>query len=128
MIPVFLCIVMVAPAVAALLCIAVRAPRVVEILNLFASAVCFACAVPLAVMSAAGPYHYWDGYVVLDMPGSWVLLCSAIVYLLASIYSVGYMRLLDEDEKLWSFYALFATFALTVLLSTVMNNAGLYWI
>ncbi len=38
------------------------------------------------------------------------------------------MRLLGEDDRLWSFYALFAGFALTVCLSAVMNNAGLYWI
>ncbi len=62
------------------------------------------------------------------MPGAWVILCTAIVYLLASIYAVGYMRLLGEDERLWGFYALFAGFALTILLSSVMNNAGLYWI
>src|SRR5215469_13426662 len=31
-------------------------------------------------------------------------------------------------KKLWSFYALFAGFALTVLLSAIMNNAGIYWI
>ena len=57
-----------------------------------------------------------------------MILCTAIVYLLASIYSIGYMRLLGEDERLWGFYALFSGFALTILLSSVMNNAGLYWI
>ena len=57
-----------------------------------------------------------------------MILCTAIVYLLASIYSIGYMRLLGEDERLWIFYALFSGFALTILFSSVMNNAGLYWI
>ena len=39
------------------------------------------------------------------------------------------MRLLKaEAGKLWSFYALFAGFALTMLVGAVMNNAGLYWI
>ena len=51
------------------------------------------------------------------MTGAWVILCTAIVYLLASIYSIGYMRLLGEDDRLWGFYALFAGFALTILLS-----------
>ena len=119
---------MIAPAVAALACIVGRGPRRAEALNLIASGICFGCAVPLVAMSGDGPYRYWSDYIILDMPGSWVLLCSAIVYLLASIYAVGYMRLLDADTKLWSFYALFAAFALTILLSTVMNNAGLYWI
>ena len=88
----------------------------------------FAAAIPLAVLSASGPYYYLDGYVVVDITGAWVILCTAIVYLLASIYSIGYMRLLGEDERLWGFYALFSGFALTILLSSVMNNAGLYWI
>jgi hydrogenase-4 component F len=120
---------MIAPAAAALGCLLVRTPRASEMFNLAASIIVFATAVPLTLLSASGPYHYWADYIVFDMPGAWVTLCTAIVYLLASIYAVGYMRLLaEEEEKLWSFYALFAGFALTVLFSTVMNNAGLYWI
>jgi hydrogenase-4 component F len=51
-----------------------------------------------------------------------------VVYLLASIYAVGYMRLLGEEERLPRFYALFAAFALTIFVGPLMNNAGLYWI
>lgn len=119
---------MIAPAAVVLVSIVIRIPRFVEAINLIASAIAICCAIPLAVLSAYGPYFYWQNYIILDMTGSWVLLCSAIVYFLASIYSIGYMRLLDEDDNLWSFYALFAAFALTILLSAVMNNAGLYWI
>ncbi len=120
---------MIAPAAAALACLVIHTRNVAEKLNLAASIIVFATAVPLTVLSASGPYRYWADYIVVDMPGAWVALCTAIVYLLASIYAVGYMRLLEEeDEKLWSFYALFAGFALAVLVSTVMNNAGLYWI
>lgn len=128
MVAILLLATMTAPAAAALICILVRRPRFVEFVNLAASAISFACGILLAIMSAFGPHQYWNDYIILDMPGAWVLLCSAIVYFLASIYAIGYMRLLDEDEKLWSFYALFAAFALTILLSAVMNNAGLYWI
>lgn len=119
----------VAPAVAAAGCLIFHQHYVAEKLNLAASIVVFATAVPLTILSSSGPHLFWGDYVVVDMPGAWVTLCTAIVYLLASIYAVGYMRLLEgEEEKLWSFYALFAGFALTVLVSTVMNNAGLYWI
>lgn len=117
-----------APLIAAILCITIRSPRVCEAANLIAAGIGFGCAVPLAVISRNGPFFYWSGYVILDMTGSWVLLCSAIVYLLASIYSVGYMRMLGRDEKLWGYYALFEGFALTIFVSTIMNNAGLYWI
>jgi hydrogenase-4 component F len=119
----------VAPAAAALGCLILHKRDIAEKLNLAASIIVFAVAVPLAVLSTEGPYRFWGDYVIVDMPGAWVTLCTAVVYLLASIYAVGYMRLLEEEqEKLWSFYALFSGFALTVLVSTIMNNAGLYWI
>lgn len=121
-------VMMIAPTVAAVGCILVRSPRVSEGLNLAASLVVFVTAIPLTVLSSRGPYHYLSDYIVVDLTGTWVILCTAIVYLLASIYSIGYMRLLGEDERLWGFYALFSGFALTILLSSVMNNAGLYWI
>ncbi len=118
-----------APAAAVLGCLAFRDRRIAEQLNLAASVVVFAAAVPLTMLSAGGPYSFWRDYIVVDMLGAWIVLCTAIVYLLASIYAVGYMRLLREDvERLWSFYALFAGFALTILASAIMNNAGLYWI
>jgi len=123
-----LLIMMFAPLAAAAGCMLTRVARVAEILNLIASLVVFATAIPVTILSAGGPYHYFDDYIVLDLTGAWVILCTAIVYLLASIYSIGYMRLLGEDGKLWSFYALFAGFTLTILASAVMNNAGLYWI
>lgn len=125
---VLLLVMMIAPAVAAVGCILVGAPRVVEGLNLAAALVVCTAAILLTILSARGPYYYLSEYIVLDITGSWVILCTAIVYLLASIYSIGYMRLLGEDERLWGFYALFSGFALTILLSSVMNNAGLYWI
>jgi len=129
MVGLVLLVMLAAPAVAALGCLLFRRRGAAETLNLVASVIVFCAAVVLAVTSAQGPYLFWDGYIVVDMPGAWVTLCTAIVYFLASVYSVGYMRLLeDAADKLWSFYALFAGFALTVLLSTVMNNAGLYWI
>lgn len=120
---------MIAPAAAALCCLLFHRARTAEYVNLVASVVVLAAAVPLTALSASGPYHFWADYIVVDLPGAWVTLCTSIVYFLASIYAIGYMRLLKEEEdKLWNFYSLFAAFALTVLLSTVMNNAGLYWI
>ena len=50
-------------------------------------------------LSAGGP-HASIGATTSSSTGlgAWVILCTAIVYLLASIYAVGYMRLLDEDD------------------------------
>ncbi|MGA8613465.1 MAG: proton-conducting transporter membrane subunit [Xanthobacteraceae bacterium] len=118
-----------APAAAVVGCLVFHQRSVAESLNLISSILVFVAAVALAVLSHNGPYLFWADYIVVDMPGAWVTLCTAIVYLLASIYAVGYMRLLEgEEDHLWRFYALFSGFALTVLVSTVMNNAGLYWI
>jgi hydrogenase-4 component F len=117
-----------APGIAILGSLLLRRARIAEGLNLLGSIVVFAAAVPLTVLSRNGPYFYWGGTILLDAPGAWVILCAAIVYLLASIYAVGYMRLIGEEERLPRFYALFAGFALTILASALMNNAGLYWI
>ncbi|HTV44578.1 MAG TPA: proton-conducting transporter membrane subunit [Stellaceae bacterium] len=116
-----------APVVAILGCIVLR-PAQVALLNLAASIVVFAVAVPLTVLSSGAPRYYWQHAIVLDAPGAWVVLCAAIVYLLSSIHAVGYMRLVGENSRLPSFYALFAGFALTILLSPLMNNAAVYWI
>ena len=89
---------MIAPAAASLGSLAFHRNNVAERLNLSASIIVFATALPLVVFSARGPYHFWSNYIVIDMPGAWVTLCTAIVYFLASVYAVGYMRLLKEEE------------------------------
>ena len=116
------------PLAAAILCLAARQPRLSEGLNLAAAIVSFTAALPLPFLIGAPPALFCDGYVILDRAAAWVTLCSAIVYLLASIYAVGYMRLLDEDNRLFGFYALFAGFGCTILVAPVMNHIALYWI
>ncbi len=128
MVGALLLILTLAPLGAVLGCLALRAPRACERLNLAAAIVGFAAALPLPVAAFGRSYAFWDGYVLLDAIGAWTLLCTAAVYLLASIYAVGYMRLLDEDARLHRFYALFAGFAATMLCGPLMNNIGVYWI
>lgn len=129
MVGILLLATLIAPAAAGLGCVAFRRPRTAEQLNLVASVIVLGTTIPLVILSASGPYHFWADYIVVDMPGAWVTLCTSVVYFLTSIYAIGYMRLLaEEEDRLWRFYALFAGFAWTVLLSTVMNNAGLFWI
>jgi hydrogenase-4 component F len=128
MVGTLLLILTIAPAVVAVGCLLLRRPRAAVALNLAGSLVVFGAAIPLTVLSSGGPYYYWGDYVLFDAPGAWVVLCAAVVYLLSSIYAIGYMRLLGEDKRLPGFYALYAGFALAILLSPLMNNAGLYWI
>jgi len=118
----------VAPLIAVILCLVVRHPRACEAFNLIAAAVVIASALPLPFLVDGHDLLFWDDYILLDRTGAWVILCSSIVYFLASIYAVGYMRLLDEDERLYQFYALFAAFGLTTLIGPLMNSVGIYWI
>ncbi|MGB8277476.1 MAG: proton-conducting transporter membrane subunit [Methylovirgula sp.] len=118
----------IAPALAVICCLLTRSPRMSERINLAASIIAFASALPLPFIIGQTPKLFWDDYVLIDRASTWVILCTAIVYLLASIYAVGYMRLLKAEERLPTFYALFAGFAFTVLIGPLMNNIGIYWI
>ncbi len=117
-----------APLVAVVGCLLTRQARIAERLNLLAAIAVFGCAAPLPFLIDGRAQTFWSDYVVIDRAGAWVILCTAIVYLLASVYAIGYMRLLDEDKRLYLFYALFAGFGLTTLVAPLMNNVGLYWI
>lgn len=123
-----LLVLVLAPVIAMVGSLALRRPRVAEYLNLAAAVCVFLCALPLPMLSLEGPFLFWRRYVILDSLAAWVVLCVAVVYLLASLYAVGYMRLLDEEDRLHRFYALFAGFALTTLAAPLMNNIGVYWI
>ena len=117
-----------APAAAIMLILLTRRAAWAERLNLAASIIVFLAALALPVVSREAPHIYWGSYIIIDGLGAWSILCAAIVYLLASIYAVGYMRTLDEAKRLPLFYALFAAFALTTLVGPMMNSAGVYWI
>lgn len=118
-----------APLAALLLCLLGRRdPRLVEYVNLAAGTISFGCALALPFLVTEGRMLFWHDYVMVDPAAAWVLLCTALVYFLSSIYAVGYMRLLNEDQRLGSFYALFSGFAFTMLVGPLMNSVGIYWI
>jgi hydrogenase-4 component F len=121
-------VVLLAPLTAVVLCATARRARVAEGINLAASGVTLAAALPLPFVAAGRSAVALKGYLLVDALGAWVVLCAALVYLLASVYAVGYMRLLGEPRRLPRFYALFAGFAFTTLAAPLMNNAGVYWI
>ncbi|HZU91070.1 MAG TPA: proton-conducting transporter membrane subunit [Stellaceae bacterium] len=128
MIGALLLVLTLAPAVVVLGCLMLRSPRGAAALNLAGGVVVFAAAVALILLARGGSYRYWHDTILFDAPAAWVVLCAAIVYLLSAIYAIGYMPLLGEDQRLPGFYALFAGFALAILISPLMNNAALYWI
>lgn len=128
MIPTLSWILLAAPTLAVVAALAGRRARIAEGANLAASVATLACAGTLALAVPAHPVVFGGGFLLLTRFGAWVLLCVALVYFLASIYAVGYMRLLDEETRLPVFYALFAGFALTMFVAPLMNDPGLYWI
>jgi hydrogenase-4 component F len=117
-----------APAVAIVLILGVKRPRAAEFINLLASLVSLGSIIAILVREPRADAQFWNGYIIIDGLGTWAILCAAIVYFLASIYAVGYMRLLGSPDRLYLFYAMFAGFGLSTLIGPMMNNAGLYWI
>jgi hydrogenase-4 component F len=120
--------VLAAPLAAALGCLLIRRPRASEAINLIASTIVLVCGLPVPFLIDGQALSFWNDYVIVDRISAWVILCTSIVYFVASIYAVGYMRLAGEDKRLYKFYALFAGFGLTMLVAPLMNNIGLYWI
>ena len=118
-----------APLAAALLSFGSRHSRAAEYGTVVAASADFVVSILLLVATLRhGSTLWWRAYIQIDALGAWVILCISIVYALSSIYAVGYMRLLDEEERLPLFYGLFSGFAFTMLAACVMNNAGVFWI
>jgi hydrogenase-4 component F len=117
-----------APLAAAVLSLVVRSPRFSEYATVSAASIDLLASCPLLVQVLHAPITIAQGYILVDPLGAWVILCVSIVYTLASIYAVGYMRLLNENERLPLFYGLFSGFAFTMLAACVMNNVGVFWI
>ncbi len=70
-----------------------------------------------------------DSFLIIDPFGVWVLVCLGVVYLAATVYARGYLRGQNRSTRsLRHFYALFACFALVMILTPIQNNPGLYWI
>lgn len=117
-----------APLIAIVSSLSLRRARIAEYFTVASSVIDLLVSVLLLLRTGAGPLVTAHNYIQLDTLAAWVILCISIVYALSSIYAVGYMRLLNEEERLPTFYALFSGFAFTMLAACVMNNAGVFWI
>ena len=116
------------PLLAILLMLAQGGPRFAAATNVTASLVVFASSVLLVAACARAPAVLLGGAVLADPLGAWVILCTAAVYLLASLYAAGGVHGADRPARLVRFHVLFAGFAFATLVAPMMNNAGLYWI
>jgi hydrogenase-4 component F len=94
------------PAVAIILMLALRRPHLAEYLNLLTSIAVFGLTLAILVAVPDKALVTGEQYILLTPLGAWVLFCVGLVYLLASIYAIGYMRLLPEEKpRLHKYYA-----------------------
>ena len=127
MVQLLVAIILLAPFIALLGCLVWRSARAAESFNLAAAVMAFLAVLALLPQASGAPRVFARGYLTVDALSAWVLLSVSTVYLLASIYAIGYMR--DSNPlRLPRFYALFAGFGLTTLAGPLMNNVGVYWI
>ncbi len=117
------------PVLAISLILLIGRPRFAEYLNLAAASATLVASLALILTAPHRKIVLADHFLLLTPLGLWIVLCVAIVYALASLYAIGYMRLLtDEARRLPGFYALLCGFALTMFIAPFMNNPGIYWI
>ncbi|MBK5293446.1 MAG: hydrogenase 4 subunit F [Acidobacteriia bacterium] len=91
----------------------------------------------------SGPVSLWDGFLYADALSALIVLLTAFVALVCSIYAVGYFRHDersgafqeegDEDgvlagHKLRKYYALTPLFVFAMVLVALANNLGVLWV
>jgi hydrogenase-4 component F len=113
-----------------------------EAINLAGFAVTFLIALQLVrQVLRQGAVSLWQGFLYADHLSALVILLTASVALICSVYAVGYLRedersgaLAFEDNgrstdfKLRKYYALTPLFVFAMLLVTVSNNLGVLWV
>jgi hydrogenase-4 component F len=140
---ILLCLLIV-PLAAGPLAFFLRRRRVMELVNLAAFAILLGLAAVLgAQVLRSGPVSLWDGFFYADALSALVVLLSAFVSLVCSIYAVGYFRheersgVLQEAEevggqfavdKLREYYALMPLLVFAMMLVALANNLGILWV
>ncbi len=121
-----------------------RRRPLMEAVNLAAFAVvaCLAAALGIRVLQS-GPVSLWDGFLYADALSALIVLLTAFVALVCSIYAVGYFRhdeqytFFNENKevvaeiavfKLRKYYSLAPLFVFSMLLVALANNLGILWV
>ncbi|HEX7422483.1 MAG TPA: hydrogenase 4 subunit F [Terriglobales bacterium] len=115
-----------------------------ELVNLAAFAILLGLAIVLvAQVLRGGSVSLWNGFFYADALSALVVLLSAFVALVCSIYAVGYFRheersgALQETEevggrlavdKLREYYALIPLMVFAMMLVALANNLGILWV
>ena len=122
------------PIIVGLICAGVKSRRVLEGLNLFASALL----VPLALALVAqvvrdGPVTAFGDALYADALSALVVALTAFIALVTSVYAVGYLRHDERTGKvtpkqMHRFYTLTPLFTFAMLLVALANNLGVMWV
>ncbi|MGA8151390.1 MAG: hydrogenase 4 subunit F [Terriglobales bacterium] len=115
-----------------------------EVINLAAFAILFGmAAVLVARVLRNGSVSLWNGFFYADALSALVVLLSAFVAMVCSVYAVGYFRhddssgVLQEAEevggrfgvqKLREYYTLTPLFVFSMILVALANNLGILWV
>ena len=132
------------PLIAGPLAFFLRRRPTMEVVNLAAFGVELGLAVGLAAqVLRSGSVSLWNGFFYADALSALVVLLSAFVALVCSIYAVGYFRhdessgALQEAEevggrlgvhKLREYYTLTPLFVFSMILVALANNLGILWV
>ena len=135
---------LIVPLAAGPLAFLLRERRAMESINLVAFATLFGMATVLvAQVLRGGSVSLWNGFFYADALSALVVLLSAFVALVCSIYAVGYFR--DEESsgvlqgaeeasgrlgvnKLREYYTLTPLFVFSMILVALANNLGILWV
>lgn len=142
--PVILFWLLLVPLVASPVAFFLRTRFVMEIVNLVAFGVVLCLATVLGVeVLQQGPVSIWNGLLYADALSALVVVLTAFVALICSIYGVGYFRhdernaaVLEEEDifgervayKLRKYYFLAPLFVFSMLLVATANNLGMLWV
>src|SRR5260370_35320344 len=134
---------LISPLMAGPLAFFLLRPPTMEVVHLAAFSIELGLAVALAgQVVRSGPVSLWDGFLYADALSALVVLLSAFVALVCSIYAVGYFRheersgVLQEAEevggrfavdKLREYYALMPLLVFAMMLVALANNLGILW-
>src|SRR5258708_29745121 len=132
------------PLIAGPLAFFLRRRPTMEVVHLAVFSIERGLAVALAVqVLRSGSVSLWDGFLYADALRALVVLLSAFVALVCSIYAVGYFRheersgVLQEDEevggrfavdRLREYYALMPLLVFAMMLVALANNLGILWV
>jgi len=139
-----LLVLLIVPLAASPLAFFLRRRRMLEVVNLAAFAILVGLAAVLVdQVLRGGPVSMWDGFFYADALSALVVLLSAFVSFVCSIYAVGYFRheersrVLQEAEKvggrfavdkLREYYALMPLLVFAMMLVALANNLGILWV